>query len=111
MICKNDLDTTYIAHQEQTYTIPCQQPMRSIGTVRDEFIKVNGEWKERHNIASIILNGTEDWDKRFGDSLYNLTGFLNEKPFIVGYGKSNYYKYNSVQSGINTNTAKRWKYL
>ena len=53
--------TTYVAHQEQTYTIPVQQPMRSIGTVRDEFIQINGEWKERHNIASIILNGSEIW--------------------------------------------------
>lgn len=45
--------------QSQTYTIPCQQPMRSIGDVRDEFVKVNGEWKERHNIFSKIFNGTE----------------------------------------------------
>lgn len=39
--------------QSQTYTIPVQQPMRSIRTVRDGFIQVNGEWKERHNIAFI----------------------------------------------------------
>lgn len=51
--------TDFVAHAEQTYTIPCQQPMRSIGTVRDEFIKVNGNWFERHNIGQKILNGTE----------------------------------------------------
>ena len=51
--------TTYVAHQEQTYTIPCQQPMRSIGTVRDCFVRVSGVWYERHNIVNIIMNGTE----------------------------------------------------
>lgn len=40
--------SSYIAHEEQTYTIPTQQPMRSIGTVRDKFVKVNGTWYERH---------------------------------------------------------------
>ena len=28
-------------------TIPCQQPMRSIGNVRDEFIKQDGLWYEK----------------------------------------------------------------
>lgn len=51
--------TTYVAHQEQTYTIPVQQPMRSIGTVRDEFIQINGEWKERHNIKRYRITGNE----------------------------------------------------
>lgn len=45
--------------KSQTYTIPCQQPMRSIGTVRDEFIKVNGEWKERHKIYRYTFTGNE----------------------------------------------------
>lgn len=52
--------TTFIQHQEQTYTIPCQQPMRSIENVKDTFIKVNGVWYERHNIARISsYNGEE----------------------------------------------------
>jgi hypothetical protein len=33
--------------------------MRSIGTVRDEFPE--GENVERHNLVSIILNGSENW--------------------------------------------------
>lgn len=44
----------YIATQEQTYTIPVQQPMRKIGDVQDEFIQdEEGIWYERHNIAFI----------------------------------------------------------
>lgn len=39
--------------QSQSYTIPCQQPMRSIGEVRDEFIKQDGLWYEKHNIGVI----------------------------------------------------------
>lgn len=52
--------TNFVAHQEQTYTIPVQQPMRSIGTVRDEFIQdTNGNWFERHNVLRYIFTGTE----------------------------------------------------
>lgn len=39
--------------QSQEFTIPCQQPMRSIGNVRDEFIKQDGVWYEKHNIGVI----------------------------------------------------------
>lgn len=46
-------ETIYIEHQEQTFTIPCQQPMRSIGEVRDVFIKQDGLWYEKHNIGVI----------------------------------------------------------
>lgn len=45
--------STYIEHQEQVFTLPCQQPMRSIGEVRDEFIKQDGVWYEKHNIGVI----------------------------------------------------------
>lgn len=57
--------------KEQDYSIFVQQPMRSIGDVRDLFFKntvdspyydenltLNG-WYERHAIEEIILNGTE----------------------------------------------------
>ena len=52
--------TTYLEHQEQLYTIPCQQPMRAIGDVKDRFIKVNGVWYERHIIEKGVL-GTENY--------------------------------------------------
>lgn len=52
----NSRATEYIEHQEQLITIPTQQPFRSIGDVRDRFVKVDGVWKEEHNIKEIIIN-------------------------------------------------------
>lgn len=51
--------TNKVLHQSQTYTIPTQQPMRSIGDIRDTFVKVDGKWVERHNIGEVIVDGTE----------------------------------------------------
>lgn len=58
--------STYIEHQEQVFTLPCQQPMRSIGNVRDSFVKIDGVWYERHVFALMTLNGTDElsWSKR-----------------------------------------------
>lgn len=62
---------SYEPHQEQTYTIPTQQPMRSIGTTRDPFFKnttdspyynsslVENKWYEMHRIRRYIIKGTE----------------------------------------------------
>lgn len=53
--------TSYVAHEEQDYSIYTQQPMRSIGDVRDGFAKVDGVWNEVHKIYRLVLNGTENW--------------------------------------------------
>lgn len=57
---ENTVATTYLEHQEQIYTIPCQQPMRSIGNVKDTFVKVDRVWYERHIIEKGVL-GTENY--------------------------------------------------
>lgn len=93
--------TTYVAHQEQTYTIPVQQPMRSIGTVRDEFIKVNGEWKERHKYRKYIFTGTEDWQK----STKTQEGFVRfyfSQQFLTIGEFENYQKSNILSSITNS---------
>ena len=46
--------------QLQIYTIPCQQPMRAIGDVKDTFVKVDEVWCERHIIEKGVL-GTENY--------------------------------------------------
>lgn len=51
------IETEYTTYDGQSFTIPCQQPMRSIGDVKDEFVKVDGVWYERHHIKSIIIDG------------------------------------------------------
>ena len=60
MMMTNIGDTEYKLHQSQTYTIPTQQPFRAIGDIRDEFVKVNDKWFERHYIARKIFDGTEE---------------------------------------------------
>ncbi len=98
MLLKGDYSTgtipTYVAHQEQTYTIPVQQPMRSVGTVRDEFIQVNGEWKERHNFESKIANENNDWAVHpNGTNSFELNNFI-EVNFATNVIQiiSNYFK-------------------
>lgn len=54
--------TSYEEHQEQSYIMPIQQPMRSIGDIRDTFIKKENKWYERHYVQRLILNGTEGWN-------------------------------------------------
>ena len=56
------IDTNYQQHHELSFIMPIQQPMRSIGDIRDTFIKKNNKWYERHYINRLILNGTESWD-------------------------------------------------
>ena len=59
--------TSYVPHEEQDYSIPVQQPMRSIGDVRDLFFKnvkeskyynkdlEENKWYERHYIKYLEL--------------------------------------------------------
>ena len=51
----------YVPHEEQDYSIFVQQPMRSIGDVRDCFVKVNGNWYKYEVIKKIVLTGNENW--------------------------------------------------
>lgn len=90
-----ELGTTsspYTAHEEQTYTIPTQQPMRAIGTTRDLFVKVNGNWYERHNIYRKTFNGTEDWSMQ--SSVFPFRVIPGNKKYTSSWGKkllSNYF--------------------
>lgn len=54
--------TPYVPHKEQDYPIFVQQPFRSIGDVRDCFVKKSDGWYERHRIFEMILDGTENWN-------------------------------------------------
>lgn len=80
------IDRNYVPHQEQNISIPCQQPMRSIGNVRDSFVKIDGVWYEKHNIGQVVLNGSESWG--FGGSgVQNING---ANVYISSMLKSNF---------------------
>lgn len=76
--------------QSQEFTIPCQEPMRSIGNARDVFVKQDGIWYEKHNLGEVILNGTETWYmtndgnfKRFSISINTLEKFTSRKSNLL----------------------------
>ena len=51
------IPTAYVPHEEQDYSIFVQQPFRSIGDVRDCFVKKDGNWYERHLPYIASYNG------------------------------------------------------
>lgn len=58
--------TSYVPHEEQDYSIFVQQPMRSIGDVRDCFVNKDGSWYERHyikylDLAISAMNNSENY--------------------------------------------------
>lgn len=102
MVILSNKQQKYIEHQEQSYIMPIQQPMRSIGDIRDIFIKKNNKWYERHYIARRIFNGIANKFNAKHRSIYtdtrglyqlNLPGKILGTNGSVAYGKSNYLKY------------------
>lgn len=56
------------------------------------------------NVTKYVFTGNEPFSNEYGESLFTLARFFDNKPFLVGYGLSNYYIYNPIQSGVDTNT-------
>lgn len=90
--------TDYEQHQSQTYTIPCQQPMRAIGDVKDTFVEVDGVWYERHYITRKIFDGTESFGletssgyARFNCTISNIIVPATSAR-VIGNTASNYFR-------------------
>lgn len=99
---KGNTMTSFKPYYNQTTNIYLDEPLRKIGDYVDYIDFKNG--KVVRNISEYKITGNENWLKTYGDNLFNIDRIFNDKPFIVGYGLSNMYIYNSVQSGINNNT-------
>ena len=100
--------------QSQSYTIPCQQPMKSIGNVRDVFVKENGVWYEKHNLGEVVLDGTESWYmsndgnfKRFSTLINTLEQFAGRKSNLL----SNYFVGNTTGGIGNMYSYDKYVYL
>ena len=103
--------TAYTPHAEQNFTLPCQQPMRSIGTTRDNFFKnvvgseyYNAEltenvWYERHAISRKVFDGTEDWNFVNGVFVLNINNYSKADMITCA---SNMYK---AQSNVTATTS------
>jgi len=88
MMVKGDTPTDYVPHKEQDYSIFVQQPMRSIGDVRDCFVKKSDGWYERHWIGEVVLNGTENIARELISN--NVYKFYINNIENVDYGDVNY---------------------
>ena len=90
--------TPYQECQSQTYTIPTQQPIRSIEIekntfLRDTFIKKNNKWYERHYEVEIIVDGTETINKSSSKEFFAITktmSNLDTSANAINISKSNY---------------------
>ena len=97
--------TEYEPYHSQTYPINLGTiELCKIGTYQDYIYKDSGKWYKHSEIGKVVLDGSEAWYNTYGTNLFTLNAYFNNKHFIVGYGLSNYYNYNSIQSGINAGT-------
>ena len=69
MGCITEKITNSDETEEQTKTIYTQQPMRSIGDVRDCFVKKEDGWYERHYIDRYVFTGNENFAKSVSTEL------------------------------------------
>lgn len=92
--------------EEQNYSIFVQQPFRSIGNVRDCFVKKSDGWYERHYIGRKIFDGTEDWlqssqsSQRFILGAFN-NALTNSSQVLVMSEKYRGIKFDDLNSDIN----------
>ena len=99
-------DDTYVPYSKTDYPINLGNiELCKIENYQDYLYKDSGKWFKHKEIEKIVLDGNEEWSKQFGINLFNLQHYLDDKLPVAGYGLSNYYKYNSVQSGIDVNTS------
>lgn len=85
MLNEGNTALPYVEHKEQDYSIFVQQPFRSIGDVRDGFVKKSdGKLYERHYIGEKILNGTENWE------IYNTHIYLYDDTFKASVESNDY---------------------
>lgn len=89
-----------------TNTITFNNLQLEVGDTKTTFEPYGtNQWCKYNAIGKVVLDGSEDgWNNDFGANLYSNAAIAAANPFITGYGLSNYYKYNPVQSGISANT-------
>lgn len=103
---KGSQATNYEQYKAQTIPINLQgNILAKVGDYADELqIYSNGDVKLIKKIREYKMTGNENVSNMHTGNLFDYQLFFNNKPYIVGYGLSNYYKYNPVQSGINPAT-------
>lgn len=101
-------DTEYVQHEGQSYIMPTQQPMRSIGDIRDTFIKKDGKWYERHNIYRYLFTGNENFKELDNNSIFGMIVTENKAKIVSKNDNGNltYCLSNRFMSSTQLNIAK-----
>ena len=105
MLEEKEILTSYEEHQEQSYIMPVQQPLRAIGDYKDTFIKKDGKWFERHYIGQVILDGSENWEVY--NSLNTINAFRLKKTDVANSSsnlKCTHYKSVYIVDPFNINS-------
>lgn len=81
--------------------------LASIDDIADELQvdTVTGDVTLTKKIRKYVVTGTENFTNSYGTNLFDVQHWFDNYPFLIGYGKSNYYIYNNIQSGINNGTS------
>lgn len=102
MISKDD-SIIYKPYYNETTNIYLNEPLRGIGDYVDILDFKNG--KIVRQIYEYKITGNEpNYDKDHGEHLFRIRSLFLNNTFITGYGLSNMYRYNPIQSGINAHT-------
>ena len=82
MLEKNTKKSAYEEHQGQSYIMPTQQSFKSVGDIRDTFIKKDGKWYERHNIYRYLFTGNENFKALDNNSIFGMTVTENKAKIV-----------------------------
>ena len=97
-------ESSYVPHEEQDYSIFVQQPFRSIGDVRDCFVKKSDGWYERHYIGEYIANNDLPGNGMTDTLIGLLTPILNIAPGLTGINFTSIVRSNLLQNTIINNS-------
>ena len=102
----NSTATDYEPYKEQI--VPLDLKGNFVGAINDNIRDYLVTDKKKYwlvkGITKYVFTGNEPFSNEYGESLFTLARFFDNKPFLVGYGLSNYYIYNPIQSGVDANT-------
>lgn len=100
--------TAYEEHQGQSYIMPTQQSFKSVGDIRDTFIKKDGKWYERHNIYRYLFTGNENFKALDNNSIFGMRVTENKAKIVSKNSSENLTNClsNRFVNNTQSNTAK-----
>ncbi len=98
----------YEEHQGQSYIMPTQQSFKSVGDIRDTFIKKDGKWYERHNIYRYLFTGNENFKALDNNSIFGMRVTENKAKIVSKNSSENLTNClsNRFVNNTQSNTAK-----